>query len=82
MPELPQVTLRRIPDVEELQRICDEFFDQAPLETAYAAIQGDDEANAATGDYDELPVEEQQRVMATALRYMWLSAVRKRLAKP
>lgn len=70
-----------MPDAEELQRVVDEWFAAQPITTAYAAIQGDDEANALTGDYSELDAQEQQRVKATALRYMWLSAVRKRLAR-
>jgi hypothetical protein len=82
MPQLPDVRLIAIASVEELQRIVDEFFDKAPLETAYGAIAGDDEANVAKGDYDELPIEEQRRIQAVACRYFWLSAVRKRLAKP
>ena len=80
---MTQITVEvGIPDHHELQRICDEWFDAAPLETAYAAIQGDDEAGAETGDYSELPEREQERVKATALRYMWLAAARKRLEKP
>jgi hypothetical protein len=70
-----------MPNVEEIQRVIDEWFDAQPLSTAYAAIQGDDEANAATGDYSELDEHEQRRVMMTAFRYMWLSAVRKRLRR-
>lgn len=72
----------RMPDANELQRVVDAWFDAAPIQTSYAAIQGDDEANAETGNYDNLDESEQTRVKATAVRYMWLSAVRKRLAKP
>lgn len=71
-----------LPTVEEISRIIDEFFAAQPLEIAYAVIQGDDEGNIETGEYTEKSADEQERVKNVAMRYWWLSAARKRLAKP
>lgn len=70
-----------MPDVDEIQRIIDAWFDAQPITAAYGAIAGDDEASAETGHYGELAPEEQRRVQMTACRYFWLSAVRKRLTR-
>ena len=66
-----------LPTVEELQRVVDEYFDAQPLQTAYAVFEGDGPENG-----DDLKPSEQLRAMSTAIRYMWLSAARKRVEKP
>jgi hypothetical protein len=64
------------PSVEEITRIIDAWFDTQPLSTAYEVFEGDD------GGIGELPVREQRLMQDTAMRYWWLSAARKRAAKP
>jgi hypothetical protein len=66
-----------LPTVEELQRVVDEYFDAQPLQTAYAVFEGD-----GPSDNKDLSEYEQGRAMYTAVRYMWLSAARKRVEKP
>lgn len=79
--DLPHVTLKGIPDAAELQRVVDDFFDRTPISTAYKVIEGDQEFKDEHGGTD-LDDVEQDRVIATAVKYLWLKAVRKRLAKP
>jgi hypothetical protein len=66
-----------LPTVEELQRVVDEYFDAQPLSTAYAVFEGD-----GPRDGKDLSEYEQGRAMHAAVRYMWLSAARKRVEKP
>jgi hypothetical protein len=66
-----------LPTIEELQRVVDEYFDAQPLQTAYAVFEGDGPSNNK-----DLSEYEQTRTMHTAVRYMWLSAARKRVEKP
>lgn len=65
-----------IPTVEEITRIIDLWFDLGPLENAYGVFEGDDQG------IEDLPPEQQRLIQATAIRYWWLNAARKRAAKP
>jgi hypothetical protein len=66
-----------VPDVEEITRIVDAWFDAAPLSTSYSVFAGDGE-----NDGSDLSIVEQRRVVSTAVRYLWLAAARKRVARP
>jgi hypothetical protein len=66
-----------VPSVEEIQRVIDDYFASRSLEIAYAVLEGD-----GPSDSEDLSEYEQERVMKTALRYMWLKAVRKRIEQP
>lgn len=78
-----EATIMGAPEVTELQRLVDLWFDSRPMSTAYAVIEGDEEGRIETGSFEELYAldTEQEQVKNSAVRLMWLSAVRKRLAR-
>jgi hypothetical protein len=65
-----------VPDLGEIERIVDAWFDAAPLSTSYAVFEGD-----GPQDGHDLSTGEQRRVMMTAVRYLWLAAARKRVQR-
>jgi hypothetical protein len=68
-----------MPHPGELERIVNEWFDAQPLEITYAVFEGDAPEPGEPRDLDEA---EQKRVIATACRYLWLKAARKRADRP
>jgi hypothetical protein len=66
-----------IPDAAEIERVVTEWFDAGTLANAYAVFEGD-----GPEDGTDLATEEQDRVILTATRYLWLRAARARAAKP
>lgn len=78
---MPTIELTEIPNVENIQRVLDEWFDSRPLTTAYAALAGFQEGADETDGEFELPLDEQERIKASAVKYFWLSAIRKRLSR-
>jgi hypothetical protein len=71
-----------MPDATEIERVVTAWFDAAPLSFAYSVFSGDQEASDEMNDHDDLPTEEQDRVILTATRYLWLRAARARASKP
>ena len=66
-----------MPDATEIERVVTAWFDAAPLSSTYAVFEGD-----GSDDGDDLPTKEQNRVIMSATRYLWLRAARARAAKP
>jgi hypothetical protein len=75
-----------IPNLEEITRIINAWFDAAPIETAYACFQGDQEGADELDDPDNMEDKvERERIMATTERgigILWVEAARKRTEKP
>jgi hypothetical protein len=75
-PLIPVLIEVRMPTPEEIGRVIDAWFDAQPLSVSYGVFAGDDQG------VGEMDPKEQLRVQQTALRYWWLQAARKRVARP